>query len=113
MGQRWQPALKHRMIMIPLPEIKATGAASGVCCSGKGCCRASGSQPDGPTYSDHTEVEELKNHCGVKCCANIWSVALYDVWGITIGGVKTKLQVLNNLIRFYKHRRKMSYCSQP
>lgn len=43
MGQRWQAALKIRVIMIPLPENTAAGAASGVCCSVKGCCRVSGS----------------------------------------------------------------------
>ncbi len=43
MGQRWQAALKGRMIMIPLPGNTAAGAASGVCCSGKGCCKVSGS----------------------------------------------------------------------
>ena len=30
MGQRWQAALKIRVIMIPLPENTAAGAASGV-----------------------------------------------------------------------------------
>ncbi len=43
MGQNWQAVLKIRMIMIPLPENTAAGAASGVCCSGKGNCRVSGS----------------------------------------------------------------------
>ena len=42
MGQRWQAVLKNWMIMIPLPEKLAAGAASGVCCSGKGCCRVLG-----------------------------------------------------------------------
>ncbi len=51
MGQRWQAALKIRVIMIPLPETTAAGVASGVCCSVEGCCRASGSQPDGLAYS--------------------------------------------------------------
>lgn len=43
MGQHWQAALKIRVIMIPLPENTVAGAASGVCCSVKGCCRVSGS----------------------------------------------------------------------
>ena len=43
MGQYWQPVLKFRVIMIPLPENTAAGAASGVCYSGKGCCKVSGS----------------------------------------------------------------------
>ena len=43
MGQYWQSALKIRVIMIPLPKNTAAGAASGVCCSGKGCCKVSGS----------------------------------------------------------------------
>ena len=43
MGQRWQSALKIRVIMIPQPENTAAGAASGVCYSGKGCCKVSGS----------------------------------------------------------------------
>jgi len=47
MGQQWQAVLKRWMIMIPLPEITAAGAASGVCCSVEGCCRALGSRPDG------------------------------------------------------------------
>lgn len=51
MGQRWQAALKIRMIMIPLPENAAAGAASGVCYSGKGCCKVSGSRSDDPAYS--------------------------------------------------------------
>ncbi len=51
MGQRWQAALKRRMIMIPLPETTAAGAASGVCRSVRGCYGAWGSQPDGPYIS--------------------------------------------------------------
>lgn len=39
MGQRWQAALKIRVIMIPLPENTAAGAASGDSCGVKGCCR--------------------------------------------------------------------------
>ena len=39
MGQHWQPVLKIRVIMIPLPENTAAGAASGDSCGGKGCCR--------------------------------------------------------------------------
>lgn len=42
-GQRRQAALKIRVIMIPLPENTAAGAASGVCYSGNGCCKVSGS----------------------------------------------------------------------
>lgn len=38
MGQRWQAALKYQVIMIPLPETTAAGAASGVCRSVEGCC---------------------------------------------------------------------------
>ncbi len=51
MGQRWQAALKIWVIMIPLPENMAAGAASGVCYSGKGCCKVSGSRLGGPAYS--------------------------------------------------------------
>ena len=54
MGQQWQDALKIRMIMIPLPENTAAGVASGVCYSGKGSCKVSGGQPDGPTYLART-----------------------------------------------------------
>lgn len=43
MGQGWQSALKIRVIMIPLPEKLAAGAASGVCRSMEGSCGASGS----------------------------------------------------------------------
>lgn len=39
MGQRWQAVLKIRVIMIPLPENTAAGAASGDSCGVKGCCR--------------------------------------------------------------------------
>ena len=39
MGQRWQSALKIRVIMIPLPENTVAGAASGDSCGVKGCCR--------------------------------------------------------------------------
>ena len=39
MGQRWQAALKIRVIMIPLPENTVAGAASGDSCGVKGCCR--------------------------------------------------------------------------
>lgn len=49
--QHWQAVLKYRIIMIPLPKNMAAGVAFGVCCSVKGCCRISGSRPDGPTYS--------------------------------------------------------------
>ena len=43
MGQRWQAVLKNWMIMIPLPENTAAGAASGVCRSMEGSCGVSGS----------------------------------------------------------------------
>lgn len=43
MGQRRHSALKIQVIMIPLPENTAAGAASGVCCSRKGSCKVSGS----------------------------------------------------------------------
>ncbi len=63
MGQRWQAALKIQVIMILLPEKTAAGAASGVCYSGKGCCKVSGSRPDGPTYSGPHRGRENEKPC--------------------------------------------------
>ncbi len=87
MGQRWQAALKIRMIMIPLPENTAVGAASGVCCSVEGCCRASGSRPDGPAYSGPHWGRENKNPWqGVMPCLGVWGYfvekgrLIYRLW---------------------------------
>lgn len=73
MGQRWQAALKLRVIMIPLPENTAAGAASGVCCSVKGSCKVSGSFA-GQSYifRPTSGGEEMKNHargCAVRMCS--------------------------------------------
>lgn len=60
MGQGWQPALKNRMIMIPLPENTAAGAASGDSCGVKGCCRYSGGHAGRFLYiPSHTGGEEM------------------------------------------------------
>lgn len=68
MGQRWQSALKIRMIMIPLPENTAAGAASGVCYSRKGSCRVSGSHAGRSLHiPSRTGGEKMKNHDGVLC----------------------------------------------
>lgn len=75
MGQGWQPVLKNRMIMIPLPENTAAGAASGVCYSGIGCCKVSGSLAGRLLHIPaHTGGEEMKIHgrtlCPVVVCGN-------------------------------------------
>ena len=67
MGQRWQAALKIRMIMIPLPENTAAGVASGVCYSGKGNCKVSGSQPDGSTYLNSYYGEKIETMAAMCC----------------------------------------------
>ncbi len=67
MGQRWQAVLKIRMIMIPLPENMAAGAVSGVCYSGKGCCKVSGSRPDGP-YIFRPTPGERKGKFEIQKC---------------------------------------------
>ena len=70
MGQRWQAALKIRVIMIPLPENTAAGAASGVCCSGKRCCRVSGSHAGRSLHiPSHTGEEKIKIHGRALCVA--------------------------------------------
>ncbi len=76
MGQCWQSALKIRMIMIPLPENTAAGAASGVCCSGEGCCRASGSLAGRSRHiPSHTGGEKMKNHGRVLySCRGVWEL---------------------------------------
>lgn len=68
MGQRWQAALKIRMIMIPLPGNTAAGAASGVCYSGKGCCKVSGSRQTVLHIPAHAGGEKMKIHVREKCC---------------------------------------------
>ncbi len=68
MGQRWQAALKIRVIMIPLPENTAAGAASGVCCSRKGSCKVSGSHAGRSLHiPSHTGGEKIKIHGRVLC----------------------------------------------
>ncbi len=80
MGQRWQAALKIRVIMIPLPENTAAGAASGVCYSGKGCCKVSGSRPDGPAYSGPRRGRENKNPWqGIMPCHGVWGYFMEEV----------------------------------
>lgn len=64
-GQRWQAVLKIRMIMIPLPEKLAAGVASGVCCSGRGSCKVSGSHAGRSKHiPSHTGEEKIKNYAG-------------------------------------------------
>ena len=68
MGQRWQTALKIRVIMIPLPENTAAGVASGVCCSRKGCFRVSGSHAGRSLHiPSHTGEEKIKIHGRALC----------------------------------------------
>ena len=79
MGQRWQAALKIRVIMIPLPENTAAGAASGICCSGKGCCRVSGGYAGRSLHiPSHTGGEKIKIHgralCPVLACGDYFFV---------------------------------------
>lgn len=71
MGQWWQVALKIRMIMIPLPENTAAGVASGVCYSGKGSCKVSGSQPDGSAYPVNTRRENKAMAGGMLCTRQV------------------------------------------
>lgn len=75
MGQRWQAVLKIRVIMIPLPENTAAGAASGVCCDMKGCCRVSGGYAGRSLHiPSHTGGEKIKIHgralCPVVACGD-------------------------------------------
>ena len=80
MGQRWQAALKIRVTMIPLPENTAAGAASGVCCSGKGCCRVSGSHAGRSLHiPSHTGGREnYKSMAGYH--ARLWRVGITFLW---------------------------------
>ena len=87
MGQWWQAVLKHRMIMIPLSENTAAGAASGVCCSRKECCRVSGSRPDDPAYSGPRRGRENeKPWQGIMPCLGAWGYfveegrLIYRLW---------------------------------
>ena len=95
MGQRWQAVLKIRVIMIPLPENTAAGAASGVCCGVKGCYRVF-RQPCRAvlTYSVPHRGRENKNP---------WQgdeLYVYAAWfpawcvGLFCGGRKTDIQIL-------------------
>ena len=76
MGQRWQSALKIRMIMIPLPEKLAAGAASGVCCSRKGSCKVSGSLAGRSLHiPSHTGGEKIINPWqGIMLCLDVWGL---------------------------------------
>ncbi|MDE7445235.1 MAG: hypothetical protein K2N15_05945 [Lachnospiraceae bacterium] len=80
MGQRWQSALKNRVVMIPLPENTAAGAASGVCCSGKGCCRVSGSHAGRSLH--------IPSHTGGEKIINPWQGIMpgCGVWGLLFCG---------------------------
>lgn len=73
MGQRWQAALKIRVIMIPLPENTAAGVASGDSCGVKGCCRVF-RQPCRAvfTYSVSHRGRENKNPWqGIMLCRGV------------------------------------------
>ena len=75
MGQRWQAALKIRVIMIPLPENTAAGAASGDSCGVKGGCRVF-RQPCRAVLHipSHTGGEKMKKHgrgCAVCICSMV------------------------------------------
>ena len=80
MGQSWQSALKLRVIMIPLPEKLAAGAASGDSCGVKGCysvfrqpCRAVF------TYSvPHRGRENYKSMAGHYALP--WRVGITFLW---------------------------------
>ncbi len=76
MGQRWQAALKIRVIMIPLPENTAAGTASGDSCGVKGCCRVF-RQPCWAvfTYSVPHRGRENKNPWqGIMPCLGVWGL---------------------------------------
>ena len=79
MGQRWQAALKIRVIIIPLPENTAAGVASGVCRSVEGSCGASGSFAGRSLHiPSHTGGEKIKIHgralCPVVVCVDYFFV---------------------------------------
>lgn len=83
MGQRWQAVLKIRVIMIPLPENTAAGAASGDSCGVKGCCRVF-RQPSRAilTYSvPHRGRENYKSMAGHYALS--WRVGLFCGRGIS------------------------------
>ena len=76
MGQRWQAALKIRVIMIPLPENTAAGTASGDSCGVKGCCRVF-RQPCWAvfTYSVPHRGRKNKNPWqGIMPCLGVWGL---------------------------------------
>ncbi len=85
MGQRRQSALKNRVIMIPLPKNTAAGAASGVCYSGKGCCKVSGSQPDGPAYSGPRRGRANENPWQEERLHELQHSFRHGVWGLFCG----------------------------
>ncbi len=80
MGQRWQAVLKIRVIMIPLPENTAAGAASGDSCGVKGCCRVF-RQPCRAvfTYSVPHRGRENKNPWqGIMPCLGVWELLFVE-----------------------------------
>ena len=76
MGQSWQSALKIRVIMIPLPEKLAAGAASGACRSMEGSCGASGSLAGRSLHiPSHTGGEKIINPWqGIMLCLGVWGL---------------------------------------
>lgn len=81
MGQRRQAALKIRVIMIPLPENTAAGAASGVCYSGKGSCKVSGSLAGRSCIFRPYRGRGNEKPCGVVCCVYMQHDTRHGVWG--------------------------------
>ena len=80
MGQRWQAALKIRVIMIPLPENTAAGVASGVCRSMEGSCGASGSLAGRSLHiPSHTGGEKIINpRQGIMLCLGVWGLLFVE-----------------------------------
>lgn len=82
MGQRWRSALKIWVIMIPLSDNPAAGAASGVCCSGIGGCKVSGSLAGRSKHiPSHTGGEKMKNHAGDVLYVYVYA-ALSPAWRV-------------------------------
>ena len=80
MGQSWQSVLKSRVIMIPLPENTAAGAASGVCRSMEGSCGASGSHAGRSLHiPSHTGGEKIINPWqGIMLCLGVWGLLFVE-----------------------------------
>ena len=88
MGQYWQSALKIRVIMIPLPENTAAGAASGDSCGEKGGCKVFRQPlPGGPCIFRPTPGERKSENHGrgstrltlsdVLFCCGVWELFIY------------------------------------